>query len=74
MSRKAPKTLFTDQDTAMAKAIPIVMPGTSHRLCTWYLMQNALKHVNCLFQDKGVKSVLNKFLFDIEDANQWKLE
>ncbi|XP_028096574.1 protein FAR1-RELATED SEQUENCE 5-like [Camellia sinensis] len=58
----------------MAKAIPIVMPDTSHRLCTWHLMQNALKHVNCLFQDKGVKSVLNKFFFDIEDANQWKLE
>ncbi|XP_028111051.1 protein FAR1-RELATED SEQUENCE 5-like [Camellia sinensis] len=74
MSRKAPKTLFTDQDAAMAKAIPIVMPDTSHRLCTWHLMQNALKHVNCLFQDKGVKGVLNKFFFDIEDANQWNLE
>ncbi|GMQ00608.1 hypothetical protein CsSME_00047619 [Camellia sinensis var. sinensis] len=34
MSRKAPKTLFIDQDAAMAKAIPIVMPDTSHRLCT----------------------------------------
>ncbi|XP_028066856.1 G-type lectin S-receptor-like serine/threonine-protein kinase At4g27290 [Camellia sinensis] len=30
MSGKAPKTLFTDQDAAMAKAIPIVMPDTSH--------------------------------------------
>ncbi|XP_028077049.1 protein FAR1-RELATED SEQUENCE 5-like [Camellia sinensis] len=74
MSGKAPKTLFTDQDAAMAKAKPIVMPDRSHRLCTWYLMQNALKHVNCLFQDKGVNGVLNKFFFDIEDANQWKLE
>ncbi|CAL5326997.1 unnamed protein product [Camellia sinensis] len=74
MSGKAPKTLFTNQDAAMAKAIPIVMPDTSHRLCTWHLMQNALKHVNCLLQDKGVKGVLNKFFFDIEDANQWKLE
>ncbi|KAL7219348.1 hypothetical protein ACSBR2_012424 [Camellia fascicularis] len=62
MPRKAPKTLFTDQDAAMAKAIPIVMPDTSNRLCTWHLMQNALKHVNCLFQDKGVKGVLNKTL------------
>ncbi|XP_028112675.1 protein FAR1-RELATED SEQUENCE 5-like [Camellia sinensis] len=32
MSRKAPKTLFSNQDAAMAKAIPIVMPDTSHRL------------------------------------------
>ncbi|XP_028060627.1 protein FAR1-RELATED SEQUENCE 5-like [Camellia sinensis] len=45
MSKKAPKTLFTDEDAAMAKAIPIVMPDTSHRLCTWHLMQNALRHV-----------------------------
>ncbi|KAL7257356.1 hypothetical protein ACSBR1_003624 [Camellia fascicularis] len=53
MSKKAPKTLFTDQDVAMAKAIPVVMPNTSHRLCTWHLMQNALRHGNCFFQDKG---------------------
>ncbi|XP_028074578.1 protein FAR1-RELATED SEQUENCE 5-like [Camellia sinensis] len=33
----------------MAKAIPIVMPSTNHRLCTWHLMQNAVKHdyLNC---------------------------
>ncbi|XP_028054803.1 protein FAR1-RELATED SEQUENCE 5-like [Camellia sinensis] len=74
MSKNAPKTLFSDQDAAMAKAIPIVMPDTSHRLCTWHLMQNVLRHVNCLFQDKGVKGVLNKFLFDIEDENEWKLK
>ncbi|XP_028123107.1 protein FAR1-RELATED SEQUENCE 5-like [Camellia sinensis] len=30
MSKNAPKTLFTDQDAAMAKAIPIVMPDMSH--------------------------------------------
>ncbi|XP_028118237.1 protein FAR1-RELATED SEQUENCE 5-like [Camellia sinensis] len=74
MLERAPKTLFTDQDAAIAKAIPIFMPDTSHRLCTWHLMQNALKHVNCFLQDKGVKGVLNKFFFDIKDANQWKLE
>ncbi|XP_028121982.1 protein FAR1-RELATED SEQUENCE 5-like [Camellia sinensis] len=74
MSKKAPKTLFTDQDAAMAKAIPIVMPDTSHRLCTWHLMQNALRHGNYLFQDKGVKGVLNRFMFDIEDENEWEMK
>ncbi|XP_028091130.1 protein FAR1-RELATED SEQUENCE 5-like [Camellia sinensis] len=34
MSSKASKTMFTDQDAAMAKAIPIVMSNTKHRLCT----------------------------------------
>ncbi|XP_028076184.1 protein FAR1-RELATED SEQUENCE 5-like [Camellia sinensis] len=74
MSKKAPKTLFTDQNAAMAKAIPIVMPDTSHRLCTWHLMQNALRDGNCLFQDKGVKGVLNRFMFDIEDENEWEMK
>ncbi|XP_028090033.1 protein FAR1-RELATED SEQUENCE 5-like [Camellia sinensis] len=32
MSNKAPKTIFTYQDAAIAKAIPIVIPDTNHRL------------------------------------------
>ncbi|KAL7214189.1 hypothetical protein ACSBR1_026583 [Camellia fascicularis] len=55
MSSKTPKTIFTDQDAAMAKAIPIVMPNTTYRLCTWHLMQNALRHANSIFKDKAVK-------------------
>ena len=34
MSQKHPKTIFTDQDAAMAKAIKEVLPNTYHRLCT----------------------------------------
>ncbi|XP_028112995.1 protein FAR1-RELATED SEQUENCE 5-like [Camellia sinensis] len=76
MSSKAPKTIFTDQDAAMAKAIPIVMPNTTHRLCTWHLMQNALRHANSIFKDKsmkdkGVKSVLYTFMYDIEDEEEF---
>ncbi|XP_062173634.1 protein FAR1-RELATED SEQUENCE 5-like [Alnus glutinosa] len=48
MSGKKPNTIFTDQDPAMAKAISLVMPNTYHRLCTWHLMQNALKHIGHL--------------------------
>ncbi|XP_057505888.1 uncharacterized protein LOC130789185 [Actinidia eriantha] len=42
MSNKAPKTIFTDRDGAMAKTISIVLPDKRHRLCTWHLMQNAV--------------------------------
>ena len=42
---KKPKTIFTDQDFAMGKAIGEVMPDTSHGLCTWNIMENALKHL-----------------------------
>ncbi|CAL5444048.1 unnamed protein product [Camellia sinensis] len=79
MSSKAAKTIFTDQDAAMAKAIPIVMPNTTHRLCTWHLMQNALRHANSIFKDKavkdkGMKSVLSKFMYDIEDEEEFTLK
>ncbi|XP_028092702.1 protein FAR1-RELATED SEQUENCE 5-like [Camellia sinensis] len=75
MSSKAPKTIFMDQDATMAKAIPIVMPNTKQRLCTWHLMQNALRHANSIFKDKevkdkGMKSILSKFMYDIEDEDE----
>ncbi|GMP41800.1 hypothetical protein CsSME_00011773 [Camellia sinensis var. sinensis] len=73
MSNKAPKTIFTNQDAAMAKAIPIVMPNTNHRLCTWHLMQNAVKHVSCLFGDVGVKGVFAKFMHEIDDEEEFRI-
>jgi zinc finger SWIM domain-containing protein 3 len=45
-----PKTILTDQDAAMAKAISLVMPETFHGLCTWHIRQNAIRHVNHLYQ------------------------
>jgi zinc finger SWIM domain-containing protein 3 len=60
MSGKKPNTIFTDQDPAMAKAISVVMPNTYHRLCTWHLMQNALKHIGHLLRgENGFRSELN---------------
>lgn len=34
----------------MAKDISLVMSKTFHGLCTWHIRQNALKHVNHLYQ------------------------
>ncbi|WJX88171.1 hypothetical protein P8452_70284 [Trifolium repens] len=50
MGGEKPKTILTDQDPAMAKAISLVMPETFHGLCTWHIRQNALRHVNHLYQ------------------------
>ncbi|WJX30659.1 hypothetical protein P8452_19175 [Trifolium repens] len=50
MGGEKPKTILTDQDAAMAKAISLVMPETFHGLCTWHIRENALKHVNHLYQ------------------------
>ncbi|XP_061344513.1 protein FAR1-RELATED SEQUENCE 5-like [Gastrolobium bilobum] len=48
---KKPQTLFTDQDHAMAKALPRVMPETYHGLCSWHLMQNGIKHLGNLMKN-----------------------
>jgi zinc finger SWIM domain-containing protein 3 len=60
LSGKKPTTIFIDQDPAMTKAISLVMPNTYHRLCTWHLMQNGLKHVGHLLRgENGFRSDLN---------------
>ncbi|XP_028070707.1 protein FAR1-RELATED SEQUENCE 5-like [Camellia sinensis] len=74
MSNKALKTIVIDQDVAMAKTIPIVMPDTNHRLCTWHLMQNAVKHVSSVFDDVGVKAVFSKFMHDIDDEEEFGIQ
>ena len=48
---KKPKTIFTDQDPAMAKALNEVMPNTWHGLCTWHIIQNGIKHLGNLMKD-----------------------
>ncbi|XP_028082529.1 protein FAR1-RELATED SEQUENCE 5-like [Camellia sinensis] len=55
------------------EAIPIVMPNTNHRLCTWHLMQNAVKHVSSLFGDVGVKGVFSKFMHEIDDEEEFRI-
>ncbi|KAK3423692.1 hypothetical protein EUGRSUZ_F00557 [Eucalyptus grandis] len=55
MGNKAPKTIFTEQDHAMAKAIQIVFPNTQHRLCTWHIEKNANKNIPHLYQKPGFK-------------------
>ncbi|KAF8034768.1 hypothetical protein BT93_C0933 [Corymbia citriodora subsp. variegata] len=55
MGNKAPKTIFTDQDQAMAKAIRTVFPNTQHRLCTWHIGKNAIQNILHLYKKPGFK-------------------
>lgn len=70
MSGKKPKTIFTDQCAAIAKAIMMVFPSSCHRLCIWHIYQNAGKHLshviannqeflkdfkNCVYEEKSVE-------------------
>uniref|UniRef100_A0A803QFQ4 Protein FAR1-RELATED SEQUENCE n=1 Tax=Cannabis sativa TaxID=3483 RepID=A0A803QFQ4_CANSA len=50
MLGKMPKTILTDQNAAMAKALASQWPETYHRLCIWHMYQNATKHLSSIFQ------------------------
>ncbi|XP_038698001.1 protein FAR1-RELATED SEQUENCE 5-like [Tripterygium wilfordii] len=70
---KMPQTIFTDQDAAMAKAINEVMPNTFHGLCSWYIMQNAIKHLAYL--QKGDSTILEEFakcMFHYENSFEFE--
>jgi zinc finger SWIM domain-containing protein 3 len=67
-NNKKPRTVFTDQDPAMARALAEVMPETHHGLCTWHLMQNGIKHLGNLM--KGGSYFLRDFkkcMYEFDD-------
>ena len=47
-----PKTIYTDQDAAMGKAIKNVFTESYHGLCTFHTMQNAIKHLSVKGQEE----------------------
>ncbi|XP_028094045.1 protein FAR1-RELATED SEQUENCE 5-like [Camellia sinensis] len=73
MSGKQPKTIFTDQDPAMTKAISLVMPNTFHRICTWHMRRNAIKHLGSKYRgdDGGIGAELAKFIYNYEDEESF---
>ena len=46
MNGKAPKSIITDWDNAMKRAINTVFPSVHHKLCTWNLLRNAISNVS----------------------------
>ncbi|KAF8029665.1 hypothetical protein BT93_E2174 [Corymbia citriodora subsp. variegata] len=77
MGNKAPKTIFTDQDHAMANAIKTVLPNTNHRLCVWHIGKNAMHHIGHLLGKPGFcNKYWYKFLYkcesELELENTWK--
>jgi zinc finger SWIM domain-containing protein 3 len=70
---KKPKTIFTDQDPAMAKALNEVMPNTWHGLYTWHIMQNGIKHLGNLMKDgSSLLQVFKTCMFEYEDENEFE--
>ncbi|XVF57931.1 hypothetical protein PTKIN_Ptkin07bG0022000 [Pterospermum kingtungense] len=48
MGDQSPKTIMTDQDHAISKAIEEVFPDSCHRLCLWHISKNAPSHLGSL--------------------------
>lgn len=72
MHGKQPQTILTDQSMAMSSAITAVWPGTCHRLCVWHVYQNALKHLNHVFQgSKTFAKDFSKCVFDFEEEEDF---
>lgn len=67
MRQKHPKSLITDGDNAMAKAIGRVMPEIDHRLCSWHIEQNMICHL-C---DPKL-SELGKFIYHAMEVDEFE--
>nr|XP_045084691.1 protein FAR1-RELATED SEQUENCE 5-like [Aegilops tauschii subsp. strangulata] len=46
MCQKMPKSVITDADAAMIKAIREVLPDMWHRICTWHIEKNMKIHLS----------------------------
>jgi zinc finger SWIM domain-containing protein 3 len=55
---KQPRTIFTDKDTTMGKAVEDVFTEAWHGLCTYHIMKHAVKHL-CNSKDEESNSQKN---------------
>uniref|UniRef100_A0A7N0UFW3 SWIM-type domain-containing protein n=1 Tax=Kalanchoe fedtschenkoi TaxID=63787 RepID=A0A7N0UFW3_KALFE len=46
MFDKPPRTIITDQDGAMLKAIRRIFPDTHHRFCAWHINKHVIEHLH----------------------------
>ena len=46
LCQKMPKSVITDADAAMIKAIREVLPDVWHRICTWHIEKNMKIHLS----------------------------
>ncbi|KAL0291027.1 UNVERIFIED_CONTAM: protein FAR1-RELATED SEQUENCE 5 [Sesamum angustifolium] len=74
MSGKQPKTILTDQDVAMAKALAITItwPNTCHRLCIWHIYQNAAIHLSSVFaRFTSFSKDFSSCIYDFEEEEEF---
>jgi hypothetical protein len=73
-NEKQPKIFYTDQDFAMGKAVEKVFQDAWYGLCTFHIMQNAIKHLPLQQKDKDI-NILADFsacMFEYEDKEKFE--
>uniref|UniRef100_A0A8I6Y6F0 Protein FAR1-RELATED SEQUENCE n=1 Tax=Hordeum vulgare subsp. vulgare TaxID=112509 RepID=A0A8I6Y6F0_HORVV len=65
--QKHPRSVITDGDHAMAKAIAAVLPNTDHRLCSWHIEQNMIRNLR-----KQKLKDFRKFVYHIWDVDEFE--
>jgi transposase-like protein len=68
MHQKHPMSVITDGDLAMAKAIEVVLSNTDHRLCSWHIEQNMVRHLH----GKTLQD-FRKFIYHPVDVEEFEL-
>ncbi|XP_058181349.1 protein FAR1-RELATED SEQUENCE 5-like [Rhododendron vialii] len=68
MGNRQPKSIFTDQDQAMANAIEVVFTGARHKLCMWHISNNAKQHLAGLFTNASFKALFDTCFYGCYDS------
>jgi hypothetical protein len=67
MHQKHPMSVITDGDLAMVKAIEVVLTNTDHRLCSWHVEENMVRHLRVkTLQD------FRKFIYHPMDVEEFE--
>ncbi|KAG6430089.1 hypothetical protein SASPL_108150 [Salvia splendens] len=75
MSSDAPKTIITDQDPAMTKALAQVLPETVHRYCLWHILNKFSEKISIVtFRDyyQSIRNIIKNSTSPEEFENGWK--
>ena len=72
MSGKKPNTILTDQNAAMAKRLISTWSETRHRLCMWYIFQNAAIHLSHVFEKfKQFANDFSRCVYDFDEEEDF---
>ncbi|MBA0845012.1 hypothetical protein Goarm_023028, partial [Gossypium armourianum] len=72
MGNQLPKTIMTDQDHAISKAIGEVFPDSCHRLRLWHISRNAPSHLGNLNGNVNFHALFHKCMQGYESKIEFE--